>query len=85
MTSQSLSNFTGDSDQTQLRSICLKFTGPIIRITRQLPGRLLRDEYIAPVDGKKKVSTVGQKILFYALSDVSKFLNSPRRMGIGEF
>ena len=42
----------GDSGQTQLRSICLKFTGPIIRIARHLPGRFLSDEYIASVGGK---------------------------------
>ena len=46
----------GDSGETQLRSICLKFAGPIIGITRHLQGRCLSDEYIAPADGKTNLS-----------------------------
>ena len=42
----------GDSGQTPALSIYLKFAGPTVQITRDLPGRFLGDEYSAPVEEK---------------------------------
>ena len=46
-------NLPGDSGQTTTRSICLKFAGPTIRITRHLLRPFLSDEYSAPIEEKQ--------------------------------